>query len=162
VEHVLGRWQLRLRGRAPSCRHDESNPTIVSTGAKNVVRGDVLVALRHPLKERVVAIARSVPQRRLLRLAWSVGLVAVVGASAGCGRRATREDCQLIVDRSVELQLRETSETDPKTIAAREAAVRTALDGEIKSCERDRRVTEKTMNCVRSASTTEELDKCLR
>lgn len=96
-----------------------------------------------------------------LLLAASGALAALAGTTA-CGRRATREDCQLIVDRSVELQLRAGDETDAQTIARREAEVREALDGEIKSCERDRRVTEKTMACVRSAKTTQELDSCLR
>ena len=59
-----------------------------------------------------------------------------------CGRRATQADCQLIVDRSVELQMKEMSENDPTTIAKREAEVRAELDDEIKSCESERRVTE--------------------
>jgi hypothetical protein len=101
----------------------------------------------------------SVPWAPLaLALAGAAGVAGVTG----CGRRATHEDCQLIVDRSVELELRATNETDAQTIAKREAEVRAALDGEIKSCERDRRVTEKTMACVRSAKTTQELDSCLR
>jgi hypothetical protein len=80
----------------------------------------------------------------------------------GCGRRATHADCQLIVDRSVEIQLRAQDETDAKAIAKREAEIRAELDDDIKSCERDRRVTDKMMACVQSASTTAELDKCLR
>jgi hypothetical protein len=79
---------------------------------------------------------------------------------SGCGRRATPADCQLIVDRSVELSMKETDETDPKLVAAREAEVRSKLGDELKSCE-SLRVTDKTMACVRGASTTEELDKCL-
>jgi hypothetical protein len=79
----------------------------------------------------------------------------------GCGRRATHADCQLIVDRSVELQMKDLSETDPKVVAKREAEVRAELGEEIDTCERDRRVTEKTMACVQRASTTSELDKCL-
>ena len=79
-----------------------------------------------------------------------------------CGRHATPADCQLIVDRSVELQMRDQSETDPKAIAKRSAQVRAELDEDIKSCERDRRVTDKMMACVQSASTTAELDKCLK
>jgi len=79
----------------------------------------------------------------------------------GCGRRATHADCQLIVDRSVELQMKDLSETDPKVVAKREAEVRAELGEEIDTCERDRRVTEKTMTCVQRASTTPELDKCL-
>jgi hypothetical protein len=81
---------------------------------------------------------------------------------AGCGRRATTADCELIVDRSVELQMQAQSETDPAVIAARKTEVRAELDDEIKSCERERRVTDKTMACVRSAKTTQELDACLR
>jgi hypothetical protein len=83
-------------------------------------------------------------------------------ALLGCGRRATRADCQLIVDRSVEIQLKERSENDPKAIAKREAEVRAELDDEIASCERNRRVTDKMMACVQSASTTSDLGKCLQ
>jgi hypothetical protein len=95
------------------------------------------------------------------RIALPLALAAGVGGAIGCGRHATHEDCQLIVDRAVELRLRADDETDAQTIAQREKAVREALDVEIKSCERDRRVTEKTMACVRSAKTTQELDSCL-
>jgi hypothetical protein len=95
-------------------------------------------------------------------LVWAVLAVLSLGVLGGCGRHATRADCQLIVDRSVELQLKALDETDAQTIARREAEVRTALDDEIKSCERERRVTDRTMACVRSASTTKELDGCLR
>ena len=80
---------------------------------------------------------------------------------SGCGRRATELDCQLIVDKSVELQLREANQTSPEAIEKREEQVRAELQDEIKACE-GRRVTEKMMGCVHSASTTQELDKCLR
>jgi hypothetical protein len=106
---------------------------------------------------------RSSPRQRSRGTAfWLAGGLAAVTLALGCGRRATHEDCELIVNRSVELQMRDSRESDARTIAEREAEVRAELDGEIKSCERDRRVTEKTMACVRSASTTQELDKCLR
>ena len=82
-------------------------------------------------------------------------------ALVGCGRRATEADCQLIVDKSVELQLRETNQTSADAIEKREEQVRGELQDEIKSCE-GRRVTEKTLTCVQAASTTQELDKCLR
>ena len=80
---------------------------------------------------------------------------------SGCGRRATELDCQLIVDKSVELQLRETNQTSAEAIEKREEQVRAELQDEIKACE-GRRVTDKTMACVHSAPTTQELDKCLR
>jgi hypothetical protein len=88
--------------------------------------------------------------------------VLVIGAIAvGCGRRATDADCRLIVDKSVELQMKEMSRNDRAAIAEREQQVRAALDDEIKSCA-NRRVTEKTMACVRTASAVKELDACLR
>ncbi len=86
--------------------------------------------------------------------------VSIVLAS-GCGRRATDADCKLLVDKSVELEMKALSNSDPSAIAEREKQVRAALDGEIKSCE-SRRVTDKTMSCVKSASTMKELDSCLR
>lgn len=82
-------------------------------------------------------------------------------AAAGCGRHATNDDCRLIVDRSVDLQMKEMSRNDRVAIAEREQEVRAALEDEIKACE-TRRVTEKTMACVRIAATMPELDACLR
>jgi len=97
-------------------------------------------------------------------IAWLTAAVAallVASCLLGCGRRATELDCQLIVDKSVELQLRETNQTDREAIEKREEQVRAELQDEIKSCE-GRRVTEHTMDCVHAAATTQELDKCLR
>ncbi len=78
-----------------------------------------------------------------------------------CGRRATAADCQLIVDRSVELQSKEMSDTDPAAIQERERRIRAALEAEIKQCE-TRRVTDRTMSCVQTAATSKELETCLR
>jgi hypothetical protein len=61
----------------------------------------------------------------------------------------------------VELQMKELSRNDVAAIAQREQQVRAALDDEIRSCE-SLRVTNKTMACVRAASTLKELDACLR
>jgi hypothetical protein len=90
-------------------------------------------------------------------------LASFIGETAliGCGRRATNDDCRLIVDRSVELQMKEMSRSDQGAIAEREQQVRAALEDEIKACE-TRRVTGKTMACVRAASTMREMDACLR
>ncbi len=106
------------------------------------------------------------PAVREIPIGWST--VAALAAAAlladtlsACGRRATELDCQLIVDKSVELQLRETNQTSPDAIEKREEQVRAELQDEIKSCE-GRRVTERTLACVHAASTTQELDKCLR
>lgn len=91
----------------------------------------------------------------------ALAMATVASLAVGCGRRATPADCQLIVDRSVELQLEQMSDTDPALIKKREAEVRSALSDEMKSCE-TRRVTDRTMACVRGAKTAVELDGCLR
>ena len=90
----------------------------------------------------------------------SLGLTAAA-ALAACGRRATEADCRLIVDRSVELQMKEMSNTTPSAIHQRAEQVRGELGDEIKACE-GRRVTDKTVSCVQAASTSMDLDKCLR
>lgn len=79
----------------------------------------------------------------------------------GCGRHATAADCQLIVDKSVELQLKEMSETDAAAIAEHESHIRSELEEQIQSCQA-RRVTDKTMACVKAATSGPELDQCLR
>jgi hypothetical protein len=102
----------------------------------------------------VVRSARSA--KRLL------ALPALLLLSGACGRRATHADCQLIVDRTVEIELAEKNQTDPAAIAKRKAEVRAELDEDLKSCERERRVTDKMMACVQSASTTSDLRSCLQ
>jgi len=90
-----------------------------------------------------------------------LALAATLQAAVGCGRRATSEDCRLIVDRSVELQMKQMSLTDPAAIQKREEAVLSELRGELASCE-GRRVTDRTMSCVKSSKTSKELEQCLR
>lgn len=57
--------------------------------------------------------------------------------------------------------MKEMSYNDAAAIAEREQQIRAELDEEIRSCE-TRRVTDKTMACVRAAKTIKELDACLR
>jgi hypothetical protein len=80
---------------------------------------------------------------------------------AACGRKATAADCQLILDRSVELQMRELDKSDPEATAKRQAVLRQELEGEMKDCV-GRRITDPMMACVRSATTTTELERCVR
>lgn len=85
----------------------------------------------------------------------------MLGALTSCGRRATHADCELIVDKSVELQLRELSGANTADVQKRIEEVRAALQDDIASCE-GRRVTEHTVECVQAAKATRELDQCLR
>jgi hypothetical protein len=119
-------------------------------------RSDTIGAYHYRLEGRQNRATRpsAVSTRSLAALA--VG-AALCGA---CGRRATPADCQLIVDKSVELQMKAMSETDPAVIRDREAHIRGELQDELKQCE-TRRVTDKTMACVSTATSSTELDKCL-
>ena len=88
-------------------------------------------------------------------------LAIVVGAAAGCGRKATVEDCALIVDRYVEMELKTLKITDPAVIEKRKAEMRSDLREELKTCP-GKRITESMLQCVRNAQANDQLDKCMR
>ena len=91
----------------------------------------------------------------------SVLLAAAFAACAACGRKATEGDCQLIVDRSVELQMKEMEKSERDAIEKRQQQLRKELEGEMKDCV-GRRVTEKMMACVRAAQSSADLEKCVK
>ena len=88
-------------------------------------------------------------------------LVALVFGLAGCGRKATRADCELVVDRNIEVKLRADGVTDPDVIQKRKDELRGSLKDDIDRCS-GKRVTDSMMACVRTAETAEQIDKCLR
>ncbi len=88
-------------------------------------------------------------------------LVALVFGLAGCGRKATRADCELVVDRNIEVKLRADGVTDPDVIQKRKDELRGSLKDDIDRCI-GKRVTDSMMACVRTAETAEQIDKCLR
>jgi hypothetical protein len=87
--------------------------------------------------------------------------VLCVALAAGCGRKATPEDCGLIVDRYAEIELRALNITDPAVVSQRKAEMRRDLKDELKSCP-GKRITDSMLACVRGAQTNDELDKCTR
>jgi hypothetical protein len=88
-------------------------------------------------------------------------LLAALICLAGCGRKATRADCELVVDRNIEVKLRADGVSDPETIAKRKDELRASLKDDIDKCV-GKRVTDSMMACVRTAETPSEIDKCLR
>lgn len=91
-----------------------------------------------------------------------VVLVAVFAfVLAACGRKATEADCQLIVDRSVELQMKDMAKGEPEAIAKRQAQLRTELEAQMKDCV-GRRISDPMMTCVKNAQTSEALEACVR
>ncbi len=84
----------------------------------------------------------------------------LAAALISCGRQATLADCQLIVDKSVEIQLLESSASSAE-VEKRIEQVRGALESEISAC-KGRRVTDRTLSCVKAAKRSKELEQCLR
>jgi hypothetical protein len=99
---------------------------------------------------------RSLSDKRLL-----VGLAVLALVGAGCGRKATRADCELVVDKNVEVKLKSDGMTDQALIQKRKDELRTSLKDDIDKCV-GKRVTDGMLACVRSAETPEQIDKCLR
>ncbi|MFO0678297.1 MAG: hypothetical protein U0169_17300 [Polyangiaceae bacterium] len=93
-----------------------------------------------------------------------VAAIAVASLSfgmTGCGRSATDADCELIIDRNVEAQMKAMNVGDPAAIAKRQAELKAQMKSELKDCV-GRRVTDRMMSCVKTAETPEAIDSCLR
>ena len=88
---------------------------------------------------------------------------AAVVALAGCGHPATREECDQIIDKVVELELRGQNINDPAVVAQRKVETRNKLGAELlKKCE-GRKMTDGTMACVKSATSYDDIEnRCLR
>jgi hypothetical protein len=98
-------------------------------------------------------------RRSSLPLLLSSGMA--LALVAACGRPATKEDCELIIDRNVELQMKQMQITDPAAIDKRKSEIRAAMSDQLKGCV-GKRVTDGMMACVRKAATADEIDQCLR
>ena len=90
-----------------------------------------------------------------------LGGMAVSAVLAACGRPATQQDCELIIDRNVELQMKQMQITDPATIEKRKNEIRQQMGDQLKGCV-GKRVTNGMMACVKQAQSADEIDQCLR
>ncbi len=83
------------------------------------------------------------------------------GLLVGCGHPASAEECNAIIAKSAELELRAQNVTDPAVIAQRTQAVKTARGEELlKRCV-GKRITERALSCVSHAASPKEVDACL-
>lgn len=103
--------------------------------------------------------------RRPLRptsLRWSrFCFVGLLGLCCACGRKATQQDCELIVDRNIEVELRSRGVTDTDIVSKRKEEIRPTMKEDIDRCV-GKRLTDRTLACVKTAETAEQIDKCLR
>ena len=89
--------------------------------------------------------------------------IALVVASVGCNRsRATDQDCAKILDRIVELEVRERGFRDPALLERKRAEMRQVLAPELKLCE-GKRLKPGALACVQQATSSEQISHaCLR
>ena len=115
---------------------------------------------------RVAGRPLSAPMRSPSRprsLWWcAVPLVLLSAALAGCGHPATREECDQLLAKSAEIELRGQNVSDPRMIAERTAAARATPKGvEFSGQCLGKRITAGALECVRKATTAEQFDHCL-
>jgi hypothetical protein len=95
-----------------------------------------------------------------------VGAVALL-AAGGCGHPASEEECQTIVERIIELELKAQNVTDPAEVSKRKGESFGVGDagasGEVlKGCV-GKHITDRAIACVREATSASEItDRCLQ
>lgn len=88
-------------------------------------------------------------------------LVLAASLLCGCGHPASVDECNTIIAKSAELELRAQNVSDPAVIAQRTEAVKAARGEELlKRCV-GKRITDRAVACVARAQTPREVDKCL-
>jgi hypothetical protein len=95
----------------------------------------------------------------------SATLLFVTGSlilTLGCGRKATEADCQLIVDRNVEVTMRAMSnQPDQAAITKKQEELRAEMKDGLKDCV-GRRVTDSMIDCVKNAKSQDAINACIR
>jgi hypothetical protein len=78
-------------------------------------------------------------------------------AVAACGRPATLEDCELIVERITQLEMEQRNASSPEAVQAEVEATKQAVrDSMLSQCV-GRRITDSSLECVRNARSSEEI-----
>lgn len=108
------------------------------------------------LSEDGPAVLRVTPPMRL-----AVFMVSSLVLLAGCGRKATRADCEKFFDKNIEVKMKEDGTTDPAAIKKRQTDLRVEKKDDIDQCV-GRRITDGMLTCVDGAQTASDIDKCLR
>jgi hypothetical protein len=88
---------------------------------------------------------------------------ALLGLIPGCGHPASEPECQEIVERIAILELQKAGASDPKAVGEQIDETKKSLAANtLKDCV-GKRITERAMQCVRTAKTSAEIvDDCFR
>lgn len=95
------------------------------------------------------------PLRRLTAAA-----LLLLGLS-GCSRSASRDDCDRIITRSVELRAKEQKQTDPAVVERAIADYKRDHAAEIESSCVGRSLPKDAMKCIERAETSDAVEACL-
>jgi hypothetical protein len=98
------------------------------------------------------------PSRPLARV---LAVLAVGALLTGCGHPANRAECDELFAKNAEVELRAQRVNDPHLIADRIAAARAAEGEAFAGRCLGKRITKRALECVRGATTAEQLDRCL-
>jgi hypothetical protein len=114
----------------------------------------LLIRYHHATNARL----RSAPARAARPAALALLLLTALPA---CGHPASRDECEEIFQRSAEIELRAQNVNDPNTIAERIKEARAARGDDLMNQCVGKRITNEAVACVRKASTSEQVDRCL-
>lgn len=120
------------------------------------------MGVRKTWAARAGRATRSSRMRRPISASAALGGLSILAVIlVGCGRKATRADCELVVDKNVEVKLKADGMIDAPLVAKRKEELRASLKDDIDKCV-GKRVTDGMLTCVKGAETAEQIDKCLR
>ena len=86
-------------------------------------------------------------------------LAALAMGAMACGHPATEDECRVLFDKSVEVEMREYVGANDDAIAKKQAELRKEFEGDLGRCV-GKRVTEGSIECIRKASNKAELNEC--
>lgn len=101
------------------------------------------------------------PRRATVRSAGYKIVLVFALAVAGCRHPASEQECQEIFAKTAELELKSSNVTDPGEVARRIEEARAAKGAELTRGCVGTRITQSAMECVRAATSADELDRCL-
>jgi len=96
----------------------------------------------------------------LRRFGW-LFLAAAAVSVVGCGHPASRDECEIILEKTSELQLKDQNITEPAVIAERVQAFKDARGDELMKLCVGRTMTKSALDCVKHAATADDVDRCL-
>jgi len=106
-----------------------------------------------------------IDEGRLYRSGWRLlaAALALTGAASACGaKRASEGDCAKILDRIVEIELRERGFRDPALVERKKTSLRRLLAPELQECV-GKRLHPSAILCIAQTASSEELSHdCLR